>query len=125
MALSSAELMAFVPSSDLERSQQFYESVLGLTVVEVTPFACVLRSGDTTLRVAVAVNMRPQPFTVLGWTVADIRVELGQLLDRGVEALRFDGMGQDDEGIWTAPGGAQVAWFHDPDDNVLSLTQLP
>jgi catechol 2,3-dioxygenase-like lactoylglutathione lyase family enzyme len=123
MTLASAELVAFVPSGDLERSQRFYGSVLGLTVVEVTPYACVVRSGVTTLRITATEGVRPQPFTVLGWTVDDIRVELRALADRGVEPLRFAGMGQDDGGVWTAPGGAQVAWFHDPDLNVLSLTQ--
>jgi predicted enzyme related to lactoylglutathione lyase len=76
MTLAAAELVAFVPSSDLGRSQRFYESVLGLTVVEMTPYACVVRSGVTTLRVTATESVRPQPFTVLGWTVDDIRVEL-------------------------------------------------
>jgi catechol 2,3-dioxygenase-like lactoylglutathione lyase family enzyme len=120
----SAELVAFVSSSDLERSRAFYESVLGLTIEEMTPYACVARSGPTTLRITLADGWTPQGFTVLGWTVDDIRAELAALRSRGVEPLRFDGMGQDAEGLWTAPGGAQVAWFHDPDGNVLSFTQL-
>ena len=61
---------------------------------------------------------------MLGWTVEDIRAELAALRQRGVDPLRFDGMGQDDDAVWTAPGGAHVAWFTDPDGNVLSLTQF-
>jgi predicted enzyme related to lactoylglutathione lyase len=120
----TAELVAFVPSTDLERSQTFYESVLGLGVDEVTAYACVARSGATTLRITMAEGMRPQQFTVLGWTVEDIRGELAALRERGVEPLRYEGMGQDADGVWTAPGGAQVAWFTDPDGNVLSFTEL-
>jgi predicted enzyme related to lactoylglutathione lyase len=122
--MQSAELVAFVPSTDLERSLAFYESVLGLAVDEVTPYACVARSGTTTVRITLAEGMRPQPFTVLGWSVDDIRAELAELIQCGVEPLRYEGMGQDNAGVWTAPGGAQVAWFTDPDGNVLSFTQL-
>jgi predicted enzyme related to lactoylglutathione lyase len=120
----SAELVAFVPSTDLERSRTFYESVLGLNVDEMSPFACVASSGSTTLRITQVGGLTPQPFTVLGWTVDDIRGELAVLRQHGVDPLRFEGMGQDADGIWTAPGGAQVAWFSDPDGNVLSFTQL-
>jgi len=119
----SAELVAFVASSDLERSRTFYESVLGLGIDEVTPYACVARSGATTLRITLADGMKPQPFTVLGWAVEEIRGELAALRELGVEPLQFEGMGQDDDGVWTAPGGARVAWFTDPDGNVLSFTQ--
>jgi catechol 2,3-dioxygenase-like lactoylglutathione lyase family enzyme len=120
----SAELVAFVASTDLERSQTFYESVLGLRVDEVTPYACVIRSGATTLRITLTGEMTPQPFTVLGWTVDDVRAELAALRGQGVEPLRYAGMGQDADGVWSAPGGAQVAWFTDPDGNVLSITEL-
>jgi catechol 2,3-dioxygenase-like lactoylglutathione lyase family enzyme len=121
---SSAELVAFVSSTNLERSQSFYESVLGLVVDEVTPYACVARSSSTTVRITLAEGWTPQPFTVLGWTVADIRGELAALRRQAVEPLRYEGMGQDADGVWTAPGGAQVAWFHDPDGNVLSFTEF-
>jgi predicted enzyme related to lactoylglutathione lyase len=120
----SAELVAFVPATDLERSRSFYESVLGLIIGEMTPYACVARSGHTTLRITLAEGWEPQPFTVLGWTVEDIRAELAGLRSQEIDPLRFDGMNQDAEGVWTAPGGAQVAWFTDPDGNVLSFTQF-
>jgi predicted enzyme related to lactoylglutathione lyase len=120
----SAELVAFVASTDLERSRTFYESVLGLTIDEMTPYACVAHSGHTRLRITLADGWTPQPFTVLGWAVDDIRADLATLRSRDVDPLLFDGMSQDAEGIWTAPGGAQIAWFTDPDGNVLSFTQV-
>jgi catechol 2,3-dioxygenase-like lactoylglutathione lyase family enzyme len=114
------ELVAFVPSTDLERARAFYEGRLGLAVDEVSPFALVLRSGGTTLRLTLVERFTPQPFTVLGWVVEDVRAAIGGL---GGGFVRFEGMEQDADGVWAAPGGALVAWFKDPDGNTLSLTE--
>jgi predicted enzyme related to lactoylglutathione lyase len=122
--LSSAAVVAFVPASDLDRSSDFYGGVLGLEITEISPFACVLRGGGITIRVTKVDEHRPQQFTVLGWTVADISQVISGLTERGVQFTRYPGMEQDALGVWTTPGGDQVAWFTDPDSNVLSLTQL-
>jgi catechol 2,3-dioxygenase-like lactoylglutathione lyase family enzyme len=122
--LESARAIAFVPATDLDRAEGFYAGVLGLEVVEVTGFACVLRVGGATLRVALVGELSPQPFTVFGWEVAAIGETMAALAARGVEFLRFEGMDQDPMGVWTTPGGDQIAWFQDPDGNVLSLTQF-
>ena len=123
--LTSAELVAFMPSTDLDRAERFYVGVLGLATVEVSPYALVVQSGPTQVRVTKVEHLDPQPFTVLGWTVGDIRSSLADLVEHGVTAERFNGMGQDEHAVWTAPGGAQVGWFKDPDGNLLSVTQLP
>ncbi len=64
------------------------------------------------------------PYTVLGWSVADIDSTIDQLVSRGVHFTRYEGIDQDERGVWTAPGGAKIAWFLDPDDNTLSLTEF-
>jgi hypothetical protein len=64
------------------------------------------------------------PFTVLGWKVLDITTAVRDLAEAGVPFTRYDGMSQDEDGIWTAPSGDRVAWFADPDGNNLSLTQF-
>jgi catechol 2,3-dioxygenase-like lactoylglutathione lyase family enzyme len=117
-------LIAFVSTVDLDRARAFYEGILGLTVEYVDGFACVLRSGDTTLRVTKVDSLTPQPFTVLGWRVTDIRETAATLRERGVEFLRYEFMDQDELGIWTAPSGGHIMWFHDPDGNTLSLGQF-
>ncbi len=122
--LASASAIAFLPSSDLDRSRRFFADTLGLTVEDVTPFACVLRAGTTMLRVTRVDGLRPQPFTVFGWLVPDIHAAVARLTGAGVGFIRYDATGQDADGIWTTPGGDLVAWFHDPDGNTLSLTQL-
>jgi catechol 2,3-dioxygenase-like lactoylglutathione lyase family enzyme len=123
--LESALPVAFVPSTDLGRSRDFYEGALGLPVQDVSGFACVFRVGPITLRVTLVGELTPAPFTVFGWEVAPIHETIADLAGRGVEFIRYEGMGQDGAGVWTAPGGAQVAWFRDPDGNTLSLTQGP
>jgi catechol 2,3-dioxygenase-like lactoylglutathione lyase family enzyme len=124
--LTSARPVAFVPSTDLARSREFYESTLGLAVLHVDDFALVLRCGGVTVRVTrVGEDLRVQPFTVFGWQVDDIEQEAVALLERGVELLRVPGLPQDEHGISTAPGGARVAWFRDPDGNTLSLDHQP
>jgi catechol 2,3-dioxygenase-like lactoylglutathione lyase family enzyme len=123
--LESALPVAFVASTDLGRAREFYEGALGLPVLDVSRFACVFRVGPITLRVTKAGELTPPPFTVFGWEVTAIHETIAALAGRGVEFVRYEGMDQDPAGIWTAPGGARVAWFRDPDGNVLSLTQLP
>jgi catechol 2,3-dioxygenase-like lactoylglutathione lyase family enzyme len=116
--------VAFVPSHDLARSRAFYEGTLGLDVVDVNDYALVLTSGPTTIRVTAAEGWSPQPFTVLGWIVPDIASTVSDLADAGVQFRHYDGMDQDELGVWRTPGGDKVAWLVDPDGNVLSLTEF-
>jgi len=74
------------------------------------------------LRVTPVPGYDPVPFTIAGWSVPDITAAVRALAASGVTFTRYDGMAQDELGIWTAPGGDRVAWFTDPDRNNLSLT---
>ena len=116
-------LVGFVMSSDADRSRAFYVDVLGLEIVQEDNFALVLRSGENMVRVVKAPTVTPQPFTVLGWETDSIVERVRELAARGVSFTRYPWFEQDELGIWTAPGGAKVAWFSDPDGNVLSLSQ--
>jgi catechol 2,3-dioxygenase-like lactoylglutathione lyase family enzyme len=121
--LARADLVAFVSTTDAQAATRFYGGVLGLPLVEQTPYACVFRTPNAQLRVTVVSELQPAPFTVLGWRVADVAAAARELASRGAQPLRFDGLVQDELGIWRSPGGARVVWFADPDGNVLSLTQ--
>jgi catechol 2,3-dioxygenase-like lactoylglutathione lyase family enzyme len=123
--LGSSDLVAFVATTDLDRARAFYAGTLGLPLVEESPFACVFDAHGTTLRVTPVGEIRTAAYTVLGWTVDDIAATVKALGVAGVSFERFAGMDQDDRGVWTTPNGAQVAWFTDPDGNVLSVTQAP
>jgi catechol 2,3-dioxygenase-like lactoylglutathione lyase family enzyme len=121
--LSDAAIVAFAATADLERAHAFYGDVLGLRRVEASPFANVYDAHGTSLRVTRVDRVAAAPYTVLGWSVPDVHASIDQLTARGVAFERFSGVEQDAAGVWTAPGGAGIAWFRDPDGNVLSLTE--
>jgi catechol 2,3-dioxygenase-like lactoylglutathione lyase family enzyme len=114
----------FVATAKAESARAFYERVLGLGFVADEPYALVFRVGRSMLRIQKVDRVPKVPYTVLGWAVRNIRSAVRQLSAAGVVFQRYDGLGQDDDGVWRSPGGALVAWFQDPDGNTLSLTQF-
>src|ERR1700732_5035560 len=121
--LRSRKIMAFVATRDPSRAKAFYKDTLGLRFVSQDPFAVVFDAHGIMLRVAIVQKIVVAPYTVLGWEVPDIAAAAKSLAKAGVQFERF-GMPQDELGIWTSPSGARVAWFKDPDGNLLSITQL-
>jgi catechol 2,3-dioxygenase-like lactoylglutathione lyase family enzyme len=122
--LASSKLMVFVPSADLKRARAFFEGILGLRFLGEDAFAAVFDAKGITMRVASVPEFQPAPYTILGWVVPDIGRHVKKLQARGVKFLRYPGMRQDALAIWTSPSNAKVAWFNDPDGNVLSLTEF-
>ena len=116
--------MAFVATTDAPRARAFYVDVVGLRLVADEPFALVLDSGGVAVRVQKVAKIAPSPYTVLGWSVPDISTAMERLSAAGVRFESFGLPGQDESGMWTASDGTRVAWFKDPDGNVLSLTQF-
>ena len=108
--LGSSEVVAFVPASDLVQSRRFYENTLGLRLVaDDSPIACVFDANGTMLRITTVAEVVSVSYTVLGWAVTDVSRTVESLVERGVASLRFDGLIQDDLGIWTAPSGDRIA----------------
>lgn len=121
--LAFAKLVAFTATTDGARARAFYEGVLGLTCTADDDFAVVFDANGTTLRVTKMQQHTPLPFTALGWDVADITATVRALQQKGVTFERYPGMEQDDLGLWTPPGApVKIAWFKDPDGNLLSLS---
>jgi len=123
--LGEERVMTFVATLDGARARSFYEGVLGLKVTSDDDFALALAVDGvgTMLRIQKVASFRPHPFTALGWRVKDIEGTVRELGRRGVAFERFEGLEQDEAGVWTSPSGTRVAWFKDPDGNVLSLSQ--
>lgn len=122
--LETGKLIAFVPTLDLAKARAFYEGILRLRLVSEDGFASVFDANGTMLRVTKVERLTPQLFTVLGWEVSDIDDSVSRLSQQGVSFEHYGMPGQDNRGIWTSPSGARIAWFKDPDGNVLSLTQF-
>jgi catechol 2,3-dioxygenase-like lactoylglutathione lyase family enzyme len=120
MPVLGGDTTAFIPSTDLERARAFYVDLLGLPLVLDDALALELDLGRSRLRVVRVQSFTPQPFTIFSWQVDDVHATLREL---AVQPLRYDRLEQDESGVWTAPSGTLVAWFADPDGNVLSLTQ--
>jgi predicted enzyme related to lactoylglutathione lyase len=128
MSLANERPIAFIPTAKPDAARAFYENILGLTFESADPFATVYRIGSAPgqmLRVVRTPDFAPVPYTIFGWQVDDIATNIKELSAKGVEFLRYGFFEQDELGVWTAPGGAKVAWFKDPDGNTLSLSQHP
>ncbi len=121
--LSEAALSAFAATTDTARCRAFYEGTLGLRFVSEDPFGIVLDSGGVLIRMQKVPGHTPPAFTALGWNVADVEASVRGLASVGINTERFGLFKQDDLGIATFPGGARVAWFKDPDGNILSVAQ--
>jgi len=121
--LSSGKMVGFVPTKDYEKARAFYEGKLGFEFVSLDQFALVVGVGGHKIRIAKTPNFTPLHGTILGWEVADIAAVARWLRDRGVLTEKYPFVQDQELGIWTAPGGDKVAWFKDPDGNILSISE--
>lgn len=120
----SRQPISFVATNDPDAAQTFYGDILGLPLLERSPFALVFQDGAHSLRVQIVAHLTPAPHTVHGWQVHDINQQINDLLTKGVKILTYNGLEQDESGIWTSPDGHKIAWFKDPSSNILSLTEF-
>jgi len=123
--LTSSKPVILIPTVKKDEAKTFYESVLGLTFRADDGFALVFDTGGIMLRVTLVQEFTPHPFSVLGWEVKDMMKAVEELSAKGVkfEIYDFPWMEQDEQGVWTAPDLTKVAWFKDPDGNLLSVAQ--
>jgi catechol 2,3-dioxygenase-like lactoylglutathione lyase family enzyme len=119
--LGTKRPIAFLATAHPERCKTFYAKTLGLRLVGDDQFALVFDAAGIPLRIQKVETVHPHPFTALGWEVRGIRRVVTSLVKRGVVFERYAFMDQDDHGVWLAPSGTSVAWFKDPDGNLLSL----
>ena len=124
MTLRRAATVGFLATSKPDAAREFFRDGLGLELEAEDGFAIMFATASGPLRVQKLDAVAPQPFTVFGWTVANARRMVRQLTRRGVRFERFPFMPQDEDGIWVAPSGTKVAWFKDPDGNILSISEL-
>jgi len=121
--LDNPTITAFLPTSKANQSKEFYLNTIGLQLVSEDNFAIEFVGNGVSLRITIVDKFDPHPFTVLGFKVKNIESQVESLKARDVAFERYSVFDQDDLGIWTSPSGARVAWFKDPDGNLLSLTE--
>jgi catechol 2,3-dioxygenase-like lactoylglutathione lyase family enzyme len=120
----STKAIVFLATKDAPASRRFYEDVVGLRFVEEHDFAVVFDAFGTMLRIQKTPDVKVAPYTAFGLDVDDIAAAALALAKKGVKPKRYPGFNQDEQGIWTAPGGTKVLWFEDPDGHTLSLSQF-
>jgi len=121
--LANEKLEAFLATADAGRARAFFEGVLGLTFVEDNEYLVMFETDSARLNLQKTDVVKPPFGTAVGWQVKDLRGTIRGLMDRGVSFERYEGMQQDDLAIWSPAPGVGVAWFKDPDGNLLSLSQ--
>jgi predicted enzyme related to lactoylglutathione lyase len=122
--LNNANIKAFVPTTKPAEAKVFYKDILGLKLLSEDGYALEFEANGILVRVSIVPELKPHAFTILGWNVPDISSTIKSLNEKGVECKKYDFMEQDSLGVWTSPNGSKVAWFNDPDGNVLSLTEI-
>ena len=120
--LSKTRIKAFVSTTQPDKAKEFYEHKLGLRLLTEDSYGMEFEASGGLLRVTYVEKLTPQPFTVLGWEADDILSTVIKLKANGIICERYNFIVQDAIGIWTAPGGTRVAWFKDPDGNLLSIS---
>jgi catechol 2,3-dioxygenase-like lactoylglutathione lyase family enzyme len=120
--LALGKLVGFLTTMDYEKARAFYEGKLAFEFVSLDQFALAMRSGKNMIRITKAETFKPAEGTVLGWEVDDVRAVVLWLKSRDVVTEKYGFVADQEHGIWTAPSGDQVAWFKDPDGNVLSIS---
>lgn len=121
--LTTARMVGFVPTSDYEKARTFYEGKLGFQFLSLDQYALVMKVGGHMVRISKIPDFTPRQGTILGWEVENIESAATWLKDRGVTLEKYPFVQDRELGIWTTPTGEKVAWFKDPDGNILSVSQ--
>jgi len=117
------KIVGFAITTKPEEAKAFYTGKLGFTFVHDDGFALVFDAHGTMLRISKMKTFTPAQWTVLGWQVSDMATAVSELGSKGVQFEHYDFMHPDPTGVVTFPTGDKVAWFKDPDGNVLSVSQ--
>ncbi len=117
--------IAFVCVRNRDRAIDFYTRIIGLPLTASDEYGDFLDLNGARLRMTLLPDFTASPHPLLGWEVPDIIARMAQLRDHGVVFSIYAGMGQDEQGLWTAPDGkVKVAWFPDSEGNLLSLSEV-
>jgi catechol 2,3-dioxygenase-like lactoylglutathione lyase family enzyme len=127
-SLSRCKVGASVAVSDMARARRFYEGTLGLVAEtdsgDNVGYRC---ADDSMIHVFLSPHAGTARATVAGWRVDDMDAAVAELGAQGVSFERYTSgpIVTDDRGIASFAGGNKVAYFKDPDANILSIAYAP
>jgi catechol 2,3-dioxygenase-like lactoylglutathione lyase family enzyme len=122
--ISRASFCATIPTTDLASARRFYEDVLGLEVAREHLSGVAFRTGQTFLELYPTRTAGTAQHTLGSFEVEDIEAATSALRERGVTFEEYDFPGlKTVNGIAELPGGVKVAWFKDPEGNILGIVQ--
>ena len=116
-------MVGFLMTTDADAARRFFAEILGFRLLSDDSYALAFDAQGQMLRVGKTQKLTPAQGTVLGWEVSDISSTVAELTEKGVRFERYPHMKADDQGVFAFPNGDRVAWFKDPDGNLLSLSQ--
>src|SRR5437870_5235064 len=120
--LASGKMVGFIPTEEYAKARAFCDAKLGFEFVSLAIFALAMGVGGHMIRIVKIPNFTPLQGTILGWQVENIASVAAWLRDRGVPPEKYPFAQDQTLGIWTTPDGSKVAWFKDPDGNILSIS---
>jgi catechol 2,3-dioxygenase-like lactoylglutathione lyase family enzyme len=120
--LTAGKMIGFLTTTDYEKARAFYEGKLGFEFISLDQFALALRAGENMIRISKSEAFKPAQGTVVGWQADDLKAVVLWLKSRGVDTEKYPFIEEQELGIWNSPSGDSVAWFKDPDGNVLSIS---
>jgi catechol 2,3-dioxygenase-like lactoylglutathione lyase family enzyme len=113
-----------IPAKDLDGTRRFYEDVLGVEVIRESPTGITYRSGDSVFLLYPTQFAGTAQHTLGGFLVQDIEAAVGDLRAKGVTFEQYDMPGLKTVDGIAGLGEERVAWFKDPEGNILSLAQV-
>lgn len=120
--LGKTDAIATVAVKDLDGAGRFYENTLGLTRgAGVGGQAIAFKSGDTVVNVYRSDFAGTNKATAVTWAVDDVDSVVRALNAKGVTFEHYDLPNTRREGDVHVSGQIRVAWFKDPDGNILSV----
>ena len=121
--LANAKAFSGFAVKDVGKAREFYGDTLGVETSEEDDVLILHLAGGRDTFVYPKPDHEPANYTILNFPVDDIDAAVEELGRKGVTFERYDGFEQDEKGIARGDEGPKIAWFTDPDGNILSVLE--
>ena len=121
--LGSSKMLATIPAVDIQRAEEFYTQVLGLSLVEKPQEGVLILEAGAGTQIMIYVREATKAeHTAVTFEVKDLERAVVDLIAKGVrfEQYDFDEFKTDERGI-AEMEAAKMAWLKDSEGNILGL----